>query len=45
MFIQEVQLYAADNEVTVVQDPQDQASQTTGMTSMILNQTMNHITE
>ena len=47
MLIQEIQsyqLHAADNEVTVVEESQDQVSQTTGhkkMTSMILNLTMN----
>ena len=47
MLIQEMQLYqlhAADNEVTIVEESQYQASQTTGhkkMISMILNLTMN----
>ena len=47
MLIQEMQsyqLHAAANEVTVVKESQDQASQTTGhkkVISMILNPTMN----
>ena len=47
MLIQEMRLYqlhAADNEVTVVEESQAQASQTTGykkVISMILNLTMN----
>ena len=41
MFIQQMRLYAADNEVVVVQESQDHSAKKKKMTSMTFSQTMN----